>query len=345
MRSIGSFQTKLAERFADFLNVKSIPAKSEPASDEQSIIWIRNEDQVPEAKKELAKFIADPNAEVYQLAVGKAREIELEKKKKREKLAKLNQEASRPKPFFYKTPLVLLFLVISVVVFFLGGGMTEGNLVSRINSAYFFNASPLHSAAGFESFSVDQASSEETISDSIWFKSASVRGGHFWRLVTPMFLHGDLLHLLFNMIWMVIFGRLIERKEGTQFVFWLTIFCAVLSNSFQAFAPAWLDGSGLGVGQIAGSDSLILFTNFGGFSGVVYGFFGYIWMRGTWARVAEYQLSPLLLMVMMAFMMFGFIGVDSLMGSHTANWGHGVGFFSGILFGALPIGKSKEDSH
>jgi len=344
MRSIGSFQTDLAQRFTDFLNVKSIPAKTDPVSDEQSTVWIRNEDQVEAARKELDKFIADPNAEVYRLAEGKAREMEQEKKKKQEKIARLSQEANAPKPFFHKTPLVLLFLVISVVVFFLGGGLPNNSGVSSINSGYFFNASSPHSVKGLESFFVDQSSSEESISDSVWFKSASVRSGHFWRLVTPIFLHGDPLHLLFNMIWLVIFGRLIERREGTQFLFWLAIFCAVLSNSCQAWAPGWLGGSRLGQGTIIGSETQILFLNFGGFSGVVYGMFGYIWMRGTWARVPEYQLSPLFLMIMMAFMLFGFIGVDSLMGSNTANWGHGVGFFSGIFFGSMPIGKSKEEA-
>ncbi|MCA9665807.1 MAG: rhomboid family intramembrane serine protease, partial [Myxococcales bacterium] len=38
--------------------------------------------------------------------------------------------------------------------------------------------------------------------------------GQIWRLVTPVFLHGGLLHVLFNCLWLVSLGPLIEHHYG-----------------------------------------------------------------------------------------------------------------------------------
>ena len=42
-----------------------------------------------------------------------------------------------------------------------------------------------------------------------------VRKGDVWRLVTPIFLHGGWIHLLFNMYMFFQFGALIETRKGT----------------------------------------------------------------------------------------------------------------------------------
>jgi membrane associated rhomboid family serine protease len=88
------------------------------------------------------------------------------------------------------------------------------------------------------------------------FETAMIRRGETWRLITSIFPHVDILHLAFNIYWFWVFGTLIEQVYGHLRTAALIILLAFGSASFEfAFA---LGGVGL--------------------SGVVYGFFGLLWV-------------------------------------------------------------------
>ena len=95
--------------------------------------------------------------------------------------------------------------------------------------------------------------------------AASLKKGELWRAITPIFLHLHPLHLAFNMFGMVIFGRIAERWLGTPRYAMFILAAAIASNLLQGLAPDWLRGNPF----------------FGGISGVVYGLFGYVWVRTT----------------------------------------------------------------
>ena len=44
----------------------------------------------------------------------------------------------------------------------------------------------------------------------------AIYGGFAWQFITYMFVHGDLLHLLFNMYALFLFGPAVERYMGTK---------------------------------------------------------------------------------------------------------------------------------
>jgi rhomboid protease GluP len=44
--------------------------------------------------------------------------------------------------------------------------------------------------------------------------NAAILNGQFWRLITPMWLHGSILHIMFNMYALAIFGSNLERFYG-----------------------------------------------------------------------------------------------------------------------------------
>ena len=77
-----------------------------------------------------------------------------------------------------------------------------------------------------------------------------------WRMVTDMFPHVNVLHLVFNLMWLWRFGQVLEGTFGWVKYAGLVIFLALGSSAAEW---TFLDG---GVGL----------------SGVIYGFFGLLWV-------------------------------------------------------------------
>jgi membrane associated rhomboid family serine protease len=91
---------------------------------------------------------------------------------------------------------------------------------------------------------------------SMLFATAEIRRGELWRLVTCIFPHLSVLHLIFNVYWLLAFGSIIEEIYGHTKTALLIVFLAFGSNAFEfAFARG---GAGL--------------------SGVGYGLFGLLWV-------------------------------------------------------------------
>src|SRR5258706_10777928 len=101
---------------------------------------------------------------------------------------------------------------------------------------------------------------------------SDVLHGEVWRLVTPIFLHFGILHIFFNMWWLLDIGSAIETRIGELRYAALVFFTAVVSNVAQY---AWTGD-----------------PFFGGMSGVLYALFAYAWVRGRLDRSFGPMLSP-----------------------------------------------------
>lgn len=147
-----------------------------------------------------------------------------------------------------------------------------------------------------------------------WQSLTEIAQGQVWRLFTPIFVHFSLLHLVFNLLWLKDLGGIMEAKIGTARFAAAVILIALVSNLSQ---------------YVTGG------ANFGGMSGVVYGVFGYLWMRNKMDFNFGVLISPMasgMLMVFLALGLFGLLGP-------TANAAH----FSGLLVGgALGWGAGKR---
>lgn len=137
-----------------------------------------------------------------------------------------------------------------------------------------------------------------------------IKNGQIWRLVTPAFLHFGFLHLFFNLLWLKDLGTLIEWKRGRAFFIVFLLILAIVSNLTQylTFGP-----------------------RFGGMSGVVYGFLGYIWVYR--ALIPKYPLglpkSDVVMMIIWFFLcLFGVFGP-------IANVAHAAGLSMGMLVGLV----------
>lgn len=93
--------------------------------------------------------------------------------------------------------------------------------------------------------------------------------GEIWRLFTPCVLHYDLLHILFNMLWLWYLGRPIEQRIGPFRTLLLTLIAGIGSNTIQYLMSG---------------------PFFIGYSGIVTALAGFIWMR---ERIAPWEGYPL----------------------------------------------------
>ena len=140
-----------------------------------------------------------------------------------------------------------------------------------------------------------------------------IRQGQIWRLVTPIFLHGGALHLIFNMYWLYILGVQVEVLKGTVRFGLIVLAIAVISNLAQFF--------------IGGS------PNFYGMSGVVYGILGYIWIKQQYEPASGFQLQSFTFFFLIIFMVIGFLGVIG----GVANWAHLGGLLTGMAIAYIPV--------
>jgi membrane associated rhomboid family serine protease len=81
----------------------------------------------------------------------------------------------------------------------------------------------------------------QLLSDSFtqWFRldpSRVLGSGYIWQLVTYLFLHGGLFHILINMLILFLFGGEMERTWGTRFFVRYYLICGVGAGIFALFA-------------------------------------------------------------------------------------------------------------
>jgi GlpG protein len=131
--------------------------------------------------------------------------------------------------------------------------------------------------------------------------------GQLWRLITPIFIHLSILHILFNMLWFKDLGYLIEFKFGRKDLLTLIGISGVLSNLLQYC--------------ISG-------PQFGGMSGVLYAMLGYVWVYKKIHDEFDYALPARDITIMVGWLLMCLTG---LLGP-IANGAHAGGLFVGMLY-------------
>jgi len=146
----------------------------------------------------------------------------------------------------------------------------------------------------------------------------SIASGQIWRLVTPIFVHFGVFHLLFNMMWLWDLGAMAERRKGHLFILAFVMLVGIVSNLAQYL----MTGSPF----------------FGGMSGVVYGLLGYVWMAGRRNPQGGFSVSQ-----QNAILMFGWFVLcwTGLLGP-IANWAHTLGLALGVVWGYASTNRSDS---
>lgn len=144
--------------------------------------------------------------------------------------------------------------------------------------------------------------------------SEAFQSGQFWRLLTPVFLHFSVLHLVFNSLWVWEFGRRIEFYCGMGSYLNVLLITGIFSNVVQYF---W-SGPAL----------------FGGLSGVVYGLLGFVWVMQKRAPGGPLQIQPAIFGFLLFWLALGFSGaLNVFIDGSVANGAHAAGLVSGLVLG------------
>jgi GlpG protein len=287
MRQIGFLSSPDdAERFADFLRADGVKC-SVDAADSGFRIWIQEDDHVPAAREELARFLADPSQPRYRDASqrAKVRMQEDQLRRRTVQTRQINVADRWVRPSIENSPVTFALIAMSVVV------------------GYFSSLSPKI---------IDPEVSHLFISTDGTFRQ--IMNGEVWRLVTPIFLHFGLMHLLFNMLITYQLGLAIEFQRGSLNLVFMSLAIAIFSNIAQFV--------------FGGS------PNFGGMSGVDYGLFGYVWIKGRLDPRSGFYLPREAVTMMLAQYLLGVVEVLP----HMANWCHGIGLVTGVAIALIGTG-------
>jgi len=293
MRLIGHLTNESAARaFGDYLFVQGIQNRLEHQPDEGWAIWVNDEDQVEGAARLLAEFRANPADPKYQAQAKTAAVLRAEQEKGeaawRKKLRD-RRHLFRPLTGHSFGPLTFVLIIASVAVFVLSDFARDfDRVMSLFITRYWEHGQYIQWNATLP----------------------EIREGQVWRLLTPIFIHFDVLHIFFNMLWLRDLGSMIEGRQSTWHLALLVLPIAVCSNAAEFYlghTPA-----------------------FGGMSGVVYGLFGYIWLRGRFDPASGLFLHPTTVIMMVVWFLICLTGVLPV-----ANIIHAVGLAMGLAWGYL----------
>ena len=92
----------------------------------------------------------------------------------------------------------------------------------------------------------------------LWPIGSEFPGFRFWQLVTYGFLHGDLMHIAFNMFMLWMFGRELEMVMGSRRFLLYYLTCVVGAGVVQMIVAAFQGGTYATLGASGGVFGLLL---------------------------------------------------------------------------------------
>jgi rhomboid protease GluP len=132
--------------------------------------------------------------------------------------------------------------------------------------------------------------------------------GQWWRFFTPMFLHGSILHIGFNMYALFLIGPTLERLYGHKRYLVLYILSGIAGNiSSFIFTPNPSLGSSTAIFGLLSAEGIFLYRN-----------------REIFGKAAQRGLTRIISIAMVNLVIGLTPGID--------NWGHIGGLIGGLLF-------------
>ena len=337
-----------AKRFAAFLFAESIPCTVEN-EDSEWTIWIHSDDDRDRAEELLTEYISDPDNERYARAERKVRNVLQEadrlRSQNQQRARRLKRRWNGSWWDSYPATYIMFVICVLVVALCTNWNANQGNqggaFGPRLCNSEEIGLKPPRLPVKYLQILDDEGNAARnraflrivaqrikngnlprqnvklsaldyhTINAQaqcygLW---SVISRGQLWRLITPIFMHMSLLHIGFNMMAFMSFGKGVEYVRGTRRFLVLCLILAVTSNIVQLL---WVD------------------FRFGGMSGVLFGLVGYVWMKGkTRPRdgLALNQNTVTYALLWLFLCMTGVLG-------NIANGAHLGGLVAGMIIGA-----------
>lgn len=149
--------------------------------------------------------------------------------------------------------------------------------------------------------------------------NTAIRAGDYWRFITPVFLHGSLAHIFFNMYALLSIGSLLEKHYGyVRFI--VLYFLSAFSGNVFSFLFTGENGYSIGASTavfgLIGAELIFFYQN-----------------RKLFGSYAKQAISNTLFIIAINL----FIGLTP----SIDNWGHVGGLLGGMMFAwfASPVWK------
>jgi GlpG protein len=303
MRQIATLPDEAQARtLSDHLLTLGIETRLESAAGAWEV-WVCDEDKLARAREELAAFTANPADERFSASARGAEAVRLKEWRQEQNYRRRQEraEAAIARAGTGHRPLTLALMTTCIVVAVASnlGEQPEPVLQGLHISSY----TPIGGGR---------------IS---WPYLSDIRAGQVWRLVTPIFIHFGLLHLVFNMTMLYIFGTQIETRRGTLRFLALVLVLAVFSNLAQYY---------LGRSTFQGWRFIIAGSpQFGGMSGVLYGLFGYLWVKSVFEPELNLSVDPTTVAILIIWFVVCLTGILGPIG----NVAHAAGLTGGLVIG------------
>lgn len=307
MRLLGTIADRsLAERFADYMLASGMRCRLDESSSGQIEIWVEHDDHLDAAKAEFDQFKTAPDDPKFADAAKSAKQIRMEEEARLRRLRKNYRDVRTHSSALLVGPIpvtivVAVFTVLVFVAQVVSQGRANGNTpVGVVTNLLAFAPPTVDGPPGM---------------------FAAVGDGELWRLFTPAFLHFGLIHIFFNLSFLMRFGREIEGRKGSLYFLLLFLSAALVANVAEA---VWQSLGPRGFGL------------FGGLSGVNYALFGFCWICSKYRSHEQIHVDPYTTGMLMAWLILCMVGTGlGLM--PIANAAHVGGLLFGAAFAYWPV--------
>jgi GlpG protein len=309
MRQIATLPNESAQTFADYLLTRKIRTQLLPENDGVGV-WVCDEDQVAQARQELAEFTGNPSDPRFHQAGAVAESMRRQEERVEAEYNQLQRrlEARMRGLSGGRLPVTITLMVISIAVALASklGADDQGRLLQKLHIA---------------SWTQERVDGHTRF---LWHHLDEIRAGQVWRLVTPIFIHYGVIHLLFNMLMLLSLGGAVEARRGSLRYLLLVLVLAVGSNLAQYY-----------LGHTTFDDGRLVLKGspaFGGMSGVLYGLFGYAWMKSRYEPALGLNLTRDTVVILLVWFFLCLLGIVF----RAANGAHAGGLLLGIVIGLAP---------